>query len=121
MLANDSFHIAVLRGDGIGSKVMAPALEVLHRIEATTPGLGFRFTEAPAGAGYYRETGRSMPESTIKLCREATPSCSAAAACRRCAIPTAPRSCRRIRESTEGCSPRWAKAWSVRTRRAKRF
>jgi 3-isopropylmalate dehydrogenase len=36
MLANDSFHIAVLPGDGIGSGVMAPALEVLHRIEATT-------------------------------------------------------------------------------------
>ena len=71
MLANDSFHIAVLPGDGIGPEVTAPALEVLHRIEATTPGLRFRFTEAPAGAGYYCETGRSMPESTIKLCREA--------------------------------------------------
>jgi 3-isopropylmalate dehydrogenase len=71
MLANDSFHIAVLPGDGIGPEVTAPALEVLHRIEATTPGLHFRFTEAPAGAGYYRTTGRSMPESTIQLCREA--------------------------------------------------
>jgi len=71
MFANDSFHIAVLPGDGIGPEVTAPALEVLHRIEATTPGLRFRFTEAPAGAGYYCETGRSMPESTIKLCREA--------------------------------------------------
>ena len=71
MLANDSFHIAVLPGDGIGPEVTAPALEVLHRIEATTPGLRFRFTEAPADAGYYCETGRSMAESTIKLCREA--------------------------------------------------
>ena len=71
MLANDSFHIAVLPGDGIGPEVTAPALEVLHRIEATTPGLRFRFTEAPADAGYYCETGRSMAVSTIKLCREA--------------------------------------------------
>src|SRR5215470_14325644 len=71
MFANDSFHIAVLPGDGIGPEVTAPALEVLHRIEATTPGLHFRFTGAPAGANYYRETGRSMPESTIRLCEQA--------------------------------------------------
>ena len=71
MLANDSFHIAVLPGDGIGPEVMAPALEVLRKVEATTPGLSFRFTEAPAGAGHYRDTGKSMPESTITLCRDA--------------------------------------------------
>src|SRR5262249_53492191 len=71
MFANDSFHIAVLPGDGIGPEVTAPALEVLHRIEATTPGLRLRFTEALAGAGSCREPGRSMPESTVKLCREA--------------------------------------------------
>src|SRR5438067_4534791 len=71
MPANSDFHIAVLPGDGIGPEVMAPALEVLHRIDATTPDLRFRFTEAPAGAGYYREHGKSMPESTVKLCREA--------------------------------------------------
>ena len=71
MLANDSFHIAVLAGDGIGPEVMAPALEVLRRIEATTPGLKFRFTEAAAGAGHYRDTGKSMPECTVKLCEEA--------------------------------------------------
>jgi len=71
MLANDSFHIAVLAGDGIGPEVMTPALEVLRQVEATTPNLKFRFTEAPAGAGHYRDTGKSMPESTIKLCRDA--------------------------------------------------
>src|SRR5271170_4921674 len=71
MLANDTFHIAVIPGDGIGPEVMAPALEVLRRVEATTQGLKFRFTAAPAGAGHYRDTGKSMPESTIKLCRDA--------------------------------------------------
>src|ERR1700690_4280386 len=71
MLANDTFHIAVLPGDGIGPEVMAPALEVLRKVAATTPGLKFRFTEAAAGAGHYRDTGKSMPESTIKLCRDA--------------------------------------------------
>jgi 3-isopropylmalate dehydrogenase len=71
MLTNDTFHIAVLPGDGIGPEVMQPALEVLRKVEATTPGLKFKFTEAEAGAGHYRDTGKSMPESTIKLCRDA--------------------------------------------------
>jgi 3-isopropylmalate dehydrogenase len=71
MLVNDAFHIAVLAGDGIGPEVMAPALEVLNKIEATTPGLKFRFTPGAAGAQHYRETGKSMPDSTIKLCEEA--------------------------------------------------
>jgi 3-isopropylmalate dehydrogenase len=71
MPPNDAFHIAVLAGDGIGPEVIAPALDILRRIEATTPGLAFRFSEAPAGAGHYRETGKSMPDSTIKLCEQA--------------------------------------------------
>ncbi|MGE3160279.1 MAG: isocitrate/isopropylmalate dehydrogenase family protein [Xanthobacteraceae bacterium] len=71
MIANDAFHIAVLPGDGIGPEVMAPALEVLRKVAAATPGLNFRFTEAPAGAGHYRDHGMSMPESTIKLCEQA--------------------------------------------------
>jgi len=71
MSANTAFHIAVLPGDGIGPEVMAPALDILRRIEATTPSLKFRFTEGAAGANEYRETGKSMPESTIKLCEQA--------------------------------------------------
>src|SRR5499427_9792238 len=71
MLANDTFHIAVLPGDGIGIEVTAPALEVLKKIEATTPGLKFRFTEAPAGADHYQTTGTALPDSTVKLCEEA--------------------------------------------------
>jgi 3-isopropylmalate dehydrogenase len=71
MSADTAFHIAVLPGDGIGHEVMVPALEVLRAIEKTTPSLNFRFSEAPAGADYYREHGKSMPESTVKLCEDA--------------------------------------------------
>jgi len=71
MSANTAFHIAVLPGDGIGPEVMAPTLEILRRIEASTPSLKFRFTEGAAGAGHYKETGKSMPDSTVKLCEEA--------------------------------------------------
>ena len=71
MDANDSFHIAVIAGDGIGTEVMAPALEILRKLEASHAGLKFRFTEAPAGANHYRETGTALPEATVKLCDEA--------------------------------------------------
>src|SRR5437868_4531147 len=70
MSANNALHIAVLGGDGIGPEVMAPALEVLRKIEATSD-LKFRFTDAPAGANNYLATGKSMPDSTIRLCEEA--------------------------------------------------
>src|SRR5437899_7936979 len=70
MSANNALHIAVLAGDGIGPEVMAPALEVLRKIEATSD-LKFRFSEAPAGANNYLATGKSMPESTVRLCDEA--------------------------------------------------
>ena len=43
MSANNAFHIAVLGGDGIGPEVMAPALEILRKIEAKSD-LAFRFT-----------------------------------------------------------------------------
>ena len=71
MSANAAFHIAVLPGDGIGPEVMAPALDILRRIEETTPSLKFSFSEGAAGAGHYKETGKSMPESTVKLCETA--------------------------------------------------
>jgi len=70
MPANNALHIAVLAGDGIGPEVMAPALEVLRKIEVSSD-LKFRFTEAPAGADNYLATGKSMPESTVRLCDEA--------------------------------------------------
>src|SRR5437870_4764532 len=71
MHANDSFHIAVIAGDGIGPEVMAPALEILRKVEASLGGPKFRFSEAPAGAEHYRETGTALPESTVKLCEQA--------------------------------------------------
>ena len=70
MSANDALHIAVLPGDGIGPEVMDPTLEILRKIEKTSD-LKFRFTDAPAGANNYVATGKSMPDSTIRLCDEA--------------------------------------------------
>src|SRR5260370_16394806 len=47
MDANDSFHIAVIAGDGIGTEVMAPTLEILRKLEASHAGLTFLFPTAP--------------------------------------------------------------------------
>lgn len=71
MRANDSFHIAVLPGDGIGPEVMAPALALLDKVTAAIPDLGLRFTQAPAGAEHYRATGTALPDETVKLCEQA--------------------------------------------------
>jgi 3-isopropylmalate dehydrogenase len=71
MSVNSAFHIAVLAGDGIGPEVMRPTLDILRRIEATTPSVAFRFSEAAAGAEHYRGSGKSMPDSTLKVCEEA--------------------------------------------------
>src|SRR5215204_1855557 len=71
MGANEAFHVAVLAGDGIGPEVMAPALDILRNVERSTPGLALRFTAAPAGAEHYRDTGKSMPDSTVRLCEQA--------------------------------------------------
>src|SRR5438105_7543539 len=70
MSANNALHIAVLGGDGIGPEVMAPALEVLRKIEATSD-LKFRFTDTQARANNHLATGKSMPDSTVRLCEEA--------------------------------------------------
>lgn len=71
MSVNSAFHIAILPGDGIGPEVMAPTIEILRHLEASAPSLKFRFTETAAGAGHYAVTGKSMPESTVRLCEEA--------------------------------------------------
>src|ERR1700753_2956274 len=70
MSANNAFHVAVLAGDGIGPEVMVPALEILRKVEAKS-GLNFRFTDDTAGANHNKETGKSMPDSTVRLCEEA--------------------------------------------------
>ena len=58
--------IAVLPGDGIGKEIMGPAVKVLQRLD-----LGLEFEEAPVGGAGYEAAGDPLPESTLKLAREA--------------------------------------------------
>ena len=69
-MRSNSYSIAVLPGDGIGTEVMAAALDVLH---ATGRRIGRRFATAthPAGAQHYADTGIALPEPTLAACRAA--------------------------------------------------
>ena len=58
----NSFHIAVLPGDGIGPEITPRCLELLERATARAGGPGLRFETLPGGAGHYRQTGLSMPK-----------------------------------------------------------
>lgn len=65
----DSYQIAVVPGDGIGPEVAAATIEVLRfAFGNDTP---LRFSEHPAGAELFRQTGDSFPEATFRACRDA--------------------------------------------------
>ncbi|MDR5825463.1 3-isopropylmalate dehydrogenase [Caballeronia sp. LZ043] len=58
--------IAVLPGDGIGPEIMAEAVKVLNAL-----GEKFELEEAPVGGAGYEAHGHPLPESTLKLAKEA--------------------------------------------------
>ncbi|HYF17609.1 MAG TPA: isocitrate/isopropylmalate dehydrogenase family protein [Ramlibacter sp.] len=66
----ESFHIAVLPGDGIGREVMQAASELLAGLE---PRIGVRFALEwlPAGAQHYLDCGIALPEATLRSCEAA--------------------------------------------------
>lgn len=64
-----SVNIAVLPGDGIGPEVMQPTIELLKL--ATAAHLELNFINLRAGAGYYQETGESLPRETMDAARAA--------------------------------------------------
>ena len=58
--------IALLPGDGIGPEIMAEALKVLNALE-----LKFETETAPVGGAAYEAAGHPLPESTLKLAKQA--------------------------------------------------
>lgn len=64
------FSIVVLPGDGIGPEVMEPCLDVVRAACAET-GLSLSFETLPAGAETYRDTGTSLPDTTLEAIRAA--------------------------------------------------
>ncbi len=58
--------IAVLPGDGIGTEIVAEAVKVLDALD-----LRFEMETALVGGAAYAEHGHPLPESTLKLAKEA--------------------------------------------------
>jgi 3-isopropylmalate dehydrogenase len=63
-MTSNSFHLAVMPGEGIGIEVMQAASIVLDAVEKRF-GLSFRSEEIPGGAHHYRETGATLPKDGI--------------------------------------------------------
>ncbi len=62
--------IAVLPGDGIGPEVVAEAVKVLERLKRDF-GLKIGLETAPVGGTAYDQTGKPLPEVTLKLAQAA--------------------------------------------------
>jgi 3-isopropylmalate dehydrogenase len=58
--------IAVLPGDGIGTEIVAEAVKVLQALD-----LKFEMEQALVGGAAYEAHGHPLPDSTLKLAREA--------------------------------------------------
>jgi len=66
-----TFEIAVFNGDGIGPEIMAPTVEILSALAEASDAYDLTFTDAPAGAAHYAQTGVSLPESAMDTARRA--------------------------------------------------
>ena len=63
------YKIAVLKGDGIGPEVVDAALKVLDKI-GELYNVKFEYKEGLIGGAAIDETGKPLPEETLKLCLE---------------------------------------------------
>ena len=64
----DSYNLAVVPGDGIGTEVVAEARKVLDAVAANT-GATFDYTEYDLGAARYHRTGETLPDSVLEELR----------------------------------------------------
>lgn len=60
MTTNTRFHVAVIRGDGIGGDVTDAAIAVIEAAGRRIGGFTLDYEDVLAGAGYFLETGREM-------------------------------------------------------------
>ena len=69
-MKSNSFHLAVMPGEGIGIEVMHAAGVVLEAVEQRF-GLSFRQETIPGGAHHYKETGAILPPDGLERARKA--------------------------------------------------
>lgn len=67
-MAPQSFRIAAIPADGVGSEVVAAGRRVLDAVQRTSSGqFTFDWTEFPWGSHYYAKTGRMMPVDGLDI------------------------------------------------------
>jgi 3-isopropylmalate dehydrogenase len=71
MMPAQTFHIAVLPGDGIGVDVTREAVRVLRAVEERLAGTRFVLEEHSVGAGEFVRGGEALPEGAFEACRAA--------------------------------------------------
>jgi len=64
----DTYKIAVIPGDGIGPEIVPAGTKVLDAV-AKKFGFELQYQLFPYGAGYYKQTGRFMPDDALDILR----------------------------------------------------
>ncbi|MFW6387450.1 MAG: 3-isopropylmalate dehydrogenase [Thermodesulfobacteriota bacterium] len=67
-MADKSWNVAVLSGDGIGPEVMTEALKVLDAVAARF-GADFNYTHANVGGAGIDNEGKALPQTTVDICK----------------------------------------------------
>lgn len=66
----NSYHIAVLPGDGIGPEVIQESIKVLNTV-AQTYNFELHYQYAVIGAAAIDQTGQALPQKTLDICKNA--------------------------------------------------
>ena len=62
------YRIAAIQGDGIGKEVLPEGIRVIDAA-AGKAGIQFEWDQFPWSCGYYKETGRMMPDDGLQQIR----------------------------------------------------
>lgn len=70
-MSANTFQIAIMAGDGIGTEVMDACLRIVDAAVAKTGGPGLNYIDAPGGAAYYRDHGTDLPDESMQIAKDA--------------------------------------------------
>ena len=71
MTISNEVRIAVMPGDGIGTEIMPPCIELLELLSRKVGGFSLGYDEIETGAGLFQRTGEALPESALERARAA--------------------------------------------------
>lgn len=70
-VAQQTWKIAVLPGDGIGKEVMNEGIKILHAVAERLSSVKFELEEYSVGAAEFLRSGNPLPESSFAACERA--------------------------------------------------